>query len=370
MEKIDVFIIVYFITFAVIDFIIYVKLSKYLYMSGGATKEDVKLYLSKQVMHGQRRLVDWLYNRTPRPDLFDTMLTVCNILTGVTSLTPILIFFLAMSKNKILIAVCAVAVAVISAVTAFYGFSYSKKIKEEFATYFDSSRYKPYTVGPLSERIDSEDEIYVEPVKRRTLSFTQKEKEKVDKQVKVGQRAAIILIFLIIMSIPFVALIQSRINSSKNDDTTTEQMQQVQLKQQITGIKNVKAVLGISEEVRLDASDEIKILFSEFDFSEECIVIKDRGIYFGYYELNNKTGAAELQKEIKTKILNDFNYFSQDFDEKDESKENFTIYSFESEDIFAVSICCNTSVIYAYSNLNNEAWLKSLLNDLGYLEDF
>lgn len=355
MDKTSTFIIVYFIFFAIVDFIIYAKLSKYLYMSGGATREDVKLFLDKQVMHGQRRLVDWLYSRTPRPDLFDTMLTVCNILTGVSSLTPILIFFLAMNKNKILIAVCAVAVAVISVVTALYGFLFSKKIKEEISTYFDSSNYNDY-------------ELNVEQVKRRTVSFTQKEKEKVDKQVKVGQRAAIILIFLLIMSIPFVALIQSRINSSKNDDTTTEQTQQVQPIQQITGIKNVKAVLGISEEVRLDAFDEIKILFPEFDFSEKCIVKKGEGIYFGYYELDSIESAISLQKIIKTKIINDYN--TENSYEQDESNEDFTIYTFETEDIYAVSICCDKSVFYAYSDLLSEAWLKSTLNDLGYLEDF
>lgn len=353
MDKTSTFIVVYFIVFAIVDFIIYAKLSKYLYMSGGATKEEVKLFLDKQVMHGQRRLVDWLYSRTPCPDMFHTMLTVCNILTGVTALAPVFIFFLVMNKNTVLIIVCSVAVALISFITALYGFFYSKKI----VTYFDNSSCNGY-------------ELNENQVKRRTLSFTQKEKEKVDRQVKVGQRTAITIIFLLILSIPLIALYQNWKNYNKNDDTTTGYTQQVQPIQQITGIKNVKAVLGVSEEVNLDASDEIKALFPEFDFSEECIVIKDRGLYFGYYELNNKNEAAELQKEIKTKILNDFNYFSQDFDEKDESKENFKIYSFESEDIYAVSICCDNSVIYAYSNLNNEAWLKSLLNDLGYLEDF
>lgn len=349
MDKTSTFLVVYFVTFAVIDFIIYAKFSKYLYMSGGATKEEVKLFLDKQVMHGQRRLVDWLYSRTPCPDMFHTMLTVCNILTGVTALTPVFIFFLVMSKNTVLIIVCCVVVALISFITATFGFFHSKKI----LTYFDNGY-----------------ELNENQVKHRTLSFTQKEKEKVDRQVKVGQRTAIIIIFLLILSIPLIALYQNWKNYNENDETTTEYAQQTQPIQQITGINNIKSVLGVSEEVRLDASDEIKILFPEFHFSEECVVIKDRGIYFGYYELNNKSEAVELQKEIKTKILNDYNYFDQDFGERDESKENFSIYAFETEDIYAVSICCENSVIYAYSNLNNEVWLKSLLNDLGYVEDF
>ena len=353
LDKTSTFIVVYFIAFAIIDFIIYAKLSKYLYMSGGATKEEVKFFLDKQVMHGQRRLVDWLYSRTPCPDMFHTMLTVCNVLTGVTALTPVFIFFLVMNKNTVLIIVCSVVVALISVVTALYGFIFSKKI----LIYFDNLNCNGY-------------EFNKNQVKRRTLSFTQKEKEKVDKQVKVGQRTAITIIFLLILSIPLIALFQNWKNNNINNDTTTEQTQQKQILQPITGFKNVKSVLGISEEVRLDESDEIKTLFPEFNFSEECIVITDRGLYFGYYELNDPKQAIELQKEIKSKIINDYIYYSQNFNEKDESKEDFTLYTFETEDIYAVSICCEKSVIYAYSNLNNEVWLKSLLNNLGYLEDF
>lgn len=367
MEKINVFIIVYFIAFAVVDFLIYAKLSKYLHMSGGATREDVKLYLSEQGANGQRRLVKWLRNRTPYPDMFETMFKVCTVLTGVTALAPALIMFLNINKNTILIIVCAVAVAVISIVAALYGFSYSKKVKETFASYFDSSQYKSYTGEILSEYIESEADLYVEPTRRRTLSFTQKEQEKIDKQVKYGQRIVIIVMFTIILSIPLISLNQqNKIINSKNDDETTEQTQQ---EQQITGFKNVKTVLGISEEVRLDSSDEIKMLFPDFNFSEECIVITDRGLYFGYYELDSTESAAELQKTIKTKILNDY-YYVENFDVQDKSDENFTIFIYETEDIYAVSICCDNSVIYACSNLNNEAWLKSLLNDLGYLEDF
>lgn len=365
MEKINVFIIVYFIAFAVIDFLIYAKLSKYLYMSGGATKEDVKLYLSEQGANGQRRLVRWLRYRTPQPDMFETMFKVCTILTGVTALAPVFIMFLNISKNTILIIVCAVAVAVISIAVALYGFLYSKKIEETFASYFDSSRYKPYTGEILSEYIESEAELYAEPVRRRTLSFTQKEQEKIDKQVQVGRRIATILIFAFFISIPLFPVIQNRINNSKNDDITTEQTQQVQ---QITGISNVKAVLGLSDKANCDAYNETKMLFPDFDFSE-CMSIEDKGVYFGYYELNSVESATELQKTIKTKILNDYHYVEV-FDEQDTCNENFTIYTYEMEDIYAVSICCDNSVIYAYSNLNNEIWLKSLLKDLGYLEDF
>lgn len=365
MEKINVFIIVYFIAFAVIDFIIYAKLSKYLHMSGGATKEDVKLYLSEQGAHGQRRLVKWLRNRTPHPHMFETMFKVCTALTGVTALAPALIMFLNINKNTILIIVCAVAVAAISIAAALYGFSYSKKVKEAFASYFDSSRYKPYTGEILSEYIENEAELYAEPVKRRTLSFSQKEQEKIDKQVKYGQRIVIIVMFTIILSIPLISLYQQyKIINSKNDDTTTEQTQQVQ---QITDTENVKTAPTIEGIVPYDAYYETQMLFLDFEFSD-CIAIKDEGLYFGFYELYSEESAAELQKTIKTKIINDYN--AEKSDGQDENNEDFTIYTFETEDIYAVSICCDNCVIYAYSDPLSEAWLKSYLNYLGYLEDF
>lgn len=365
MEKVNVFIIVYFMAFAVVDFIIYAKLSKYLHMSGGATREDVKLYLSEQGANGQRSLVKWLRNRTPQPHMFETMFKVCSVLTGVAALAPALIMFLNINKNTILIIVCAVAVAVISIAATLYGFLYSKKIKEAFASYFDSSQYKPYTGEILSEYIESEAELYVEPTRRRTLSFTQKEQERIDKQVKYGQRIVIIVMFTIILSIPLIALNQqNKIINSKNDDETTEQTQQVQ---QITGISNVKAVLGLSDKANCDAYNETKMLFPDFDFSE-CMSIEDRELYFGYYELNSEESANELQKTIKTKIVNDYIY--EIAGETEEIKKNFTIYTFESENVYAVSICCKNSVIYAYSTTNHDEWIKSLLKDLGYLEDF
>lgn len=328
-------------------------------MSGGATREDVKLYLSEQGANGQRRLVEWLRRRTPQPAMFEVMFRVCSILSGVAFFSSVLIMILNIYKDTTIIIVCCVIVAVVSIGTSLYGFLYSKKVKETFASYFDSSRYRPYTGEIFSEYKENEFELY-DVSEKPTVSFTQAEKEKVDKQVKVGQRIVFLVMFTIIFSIPLFALNQSRMDNSKNDETTTEQ------RQQITGIKNVKSVIGISEEVRCDSSDKIKVLFPDFNFFEESIVITDRGLYFGYYELNSVEEATNLQKAIKTKIVNDFIY--ENANEKEEKNNNFTIYIFESENVYAVSICCKNSVVYAHSTTNQDEWLKSLLYDLGYLE--
>ncbi len=358
MEKINVFIIIYFLSFAVIDFIIYAMLAKYLYMSGGATREDVKLYLSEQGANGQRRLVEWLRHRTPQPAMFETMFRVCSVLSGVAFFSSVLIMVLNIYQNTTVIIVCAVAIAIVSIATALYGFLYSKKVKEAFASYFDGSRYRPYTGEVLSEYIENEFELY-EVNEKPTVSFTQAEKEKVDKQVKYGQRIVVLVMFTIILSIPLFTLNQ---NNSGNDESTTE------LRQQITGIKNVKKVVGISEDVRCDSSDKIKELFPNYNFLDESIVITDRGLYFGYYDLNSEEEAVNLQKALKVKIVNDFTY--EIADEKEENNNNFTIYTFESENVYAVSIYCKNSVIYARSTTNQDEWVKSLLYDLGFLENF
>lgn len=358
MEKINIFIIVYFITFAVIDFIIYAILAKYLYMSGGATREDVKLYLSEQGANGQRRLVEWLRHRTPQPAMLETMFRVCSVLTGIAFFSSVLIMVLNIYQNTTAIIVCAVAVAVISIAATLYGFLYSKKVKETFASYFDSSRYRPYTGEILSEYIESEAELY-DVTERPTVSFTQAEKEKVDKQVKYGQQIAIFIVVVIILSIPIISLNQSRTNN-KNDEQT-------QSVQPITGISNVQDVLeplGIST---YNAYEDAQRLSSDFKYFY-CIAEKGEGHYFGYYELDSAESATELQKIIKVKIINDYN--AESFDGQEEINEKFTMYSYESEDIYAVSICCNKSVIYAYSDQFDKVWLKSLLNDLGYLKEF
>lgn len=365
MEKINIFIIVYFITFAVIDFIIYAILAKYLYMSGGATREDVKLYLSEQGANGQRRLVEWLRHRTPQPAMLETMFRVCSVLSGVAFFSSTLIMILNIYKDTTVIIVCAVAVAVISIATALYGFLYSKKVKETFASYFDSSRYRPYTGEILSEYIESEAELY-EVTERPTVSFTQAEKEKVDKQVKYGQQVAIFIVFVIILSIPIISLNQSR-SDINSDETATEPTQQEQQTHQITSVSDVQAVFDFLNYSIHDVYSETKELFSDFDFTN-CIAEKGEKFYFGFYELNSEESAIELQKTIKTKIINDYN--AEAFDGQDESYENFTMYSYETDDIYAVSICCENCVIYAYSDELSEAWLKVVLNKLGYLENF
>ena len=362
MEKINIFIIVYFITFSVIDFIIYAILSKYLYMSGGATRDDVKLYLSEQGANGQRRLVEWLRRRTPQPAMFEVMFRVCSILSGVAFFSSVLIMILNIYKNATIVIVCCVIVAVVSIGTSLYGFLYSKKVKETFASYFDSSRYRPYTGEILSEYAEDEFELY-DVSEKPTVSFTQAEKEKVDKQVKYGRQIVIFIMFVIILSIPIISLNQSR-SDINSDETTTEQIQPLQ---QITDIENVKTSPTLENSVPYDAYYETQMLFLDFEFSD-CIAIKGEGVYFGFYELFSEESAAELQKTIKAKIISDYN--AENSDGQIENKKDFTIYTFETDDVYAVSICCDNCVIYAYSDLLSEAWLKSTLNDLGYLEEF
>ena len=368
MDKLNIFTIVYFLTFAVVDFVIYAILSKYLYMSGGATRQDVKIYLNEQGTNGQRRLVEWLRRRTPQPVMFENMFRVCSVLSGVAFFSSVLIMILNIYKSTTVIFTCCVIVAVVSIVTSLYGFLYSKKVKENLSSYFDSSYYRPYTGEEFFEYTEDEFGLY-ELSEKPTVSFTQAEKEKVDKQVKYGQQIAIFITFAIIISIPIISLNQSGsdVNSDETTTETTTETTQQEQRQQITSISDVKAIFDFLNYSIDEIYSETKELFSDFDFIG-CIGKNGEEIYFGFYELDSEESAIELQKNIKTKIINDNN--AEAFDGQDKSYENFTIYSYETDDIYAVSICCENCVIYAYSDELSEAWLKFMLHELGYLEDF
>lgn len=361
----DTFIIIYFVILAIVNFIVYAKLSKYLYMSAGATKADVKKYLSEQAINRQRRLVRWLRRRTPRPDMFEIMLSLCNIITGFTALAPMLIFFLIMSKNNTFVIVLMVLSAIVSLVAAIYGFSYAKKIEIFFEPYFSSSRYKPYEGEFLPETIESEAELYEEPVKP-IYTFTPEEKKKVDNQVRITYYTSRVLIFSLIIVMFLSPVIFNKSNAPLNNNT--EQTSHNTAEPSVN-IESVKKILTNAGAVTYDAYNEARMLFPNFEFGD-CLAETGEGLYFGYYELTDEKTAQSLQKTIKSKIINNYKNDEGVADEKDQSNERSNIYILETENIYAVSICDDNKVIYAYCEPINETWLKMVLYNLGYLEKF
>lgn len=334
-------------------------------MSAGATNADVKKYLSEQVINGQRHLVHWLRRRTPRPDMFEIMLAICNIITSFTAFTPLIITFLIISKNNTFTVVFMILSAVISLATAIYGFSYAKKVEEFFEPYFSSSHYKAYEGEFLPETIESEEELYDEPVKP-LYNFTSEEKKKVDNQVRITHYTSRILIFSIALTIFFSPVVFNKTNSSSNNNK--EQTTQNTVEPSVN-FENVKKILTDAGAVTYDAHNEARMLFPDFEFGS-CLAETGEGLYFGYYELTNEESAKSLQQTAKQKIENDYKNDEAVVSKQDKNKKRFNIYIFETKNIYAASICDENKVIYAYCEPVNEAWLKMVLCNLGYLEDF
>lgn len=151
-----------FFTLAVINFAVYTKLSKYLYISAGVTKEDAQRYANEQGANATQRLGQWLKRNAKHPEEFNKMFTVCNI-SSILFMTSFA--FAAMSlfaKGGSLITIGAVALPVLTLGISVFGFSYGKNIEARFENFYSSADYKPYEGENIPDEIESMDELYID----------------------------------------------------------------------------------------------------------------------------------------------------------------------------------------------------------------
>lgn len=149
-----------FFVLAVINFVVYIKLSKYLYISAGVTKKDAQRYANEQGTNATQRLGEWLRQNAKHPKEFNKMFTVCNISSILFMVSFAFALMTLFTKGKIIITAAAVAVPVISLGVSVFGLSYGKNIESRFENFYSSSDYKPYEGENVPEEIESLDELY------------------------------------------------------------------------------------------------------------------------------------------------------------------------------------------------------------------
>lgn len=149
-----------FFVLAVINFVVYTKLSKYLYISAGVTKEDAGRYVSEQGTNATQRLGEWLKRNAKHPKAFNKMFTVCNISSILFMVSFAFAVMTLFTKGGIIIIVGAVILPIISFGVSIFGFSYGRSIETQFENFYSSSEYKPYEGENMPDEIESLDELY------------------------------------------------------------------------------------------------------------------------------------------------------------------------------------------------------------------
>lgn len=162
MDKITVIAAIEFFALAVINFVVYTKLSKYLYICAGVTKEDAQRYANEQGANATQRLGQWLKRNAKHPEEFNKMFTVCNISSLLFMVSFAFAAMTLFTKGEMIIIIGAITLPVISIGISIFGFSYGKNIEARFENFYSSADYKPYEGESIPDEIESMDELYID----------------------------------------------------------------------------------------------------------------------------------------------------------------------------------------------------------------
>lgn len=161
MDKTVIIAAIGFFILAVINFVVYTKLSKYLYICAGVTKEDAQRYASEQGANATQRLGEWLKRNAKHPEEFNKMFTVCNISSLLFMISFAFAAMTLFAKGGTIIIIGAIALPIISLGVSIFGFSYGRNIEARFENYYSSGDYKPYEGKNVPDEIESPDELYI-----------------------------------------------------------------------------------------------------------------------------------------------------------------------------------------------------------------
>ena len=105
-------VLLYFVVFAIINFVIFMKLAKYWYMTAGVTKEDVARYMSEHISRRRYNyLIRWMRKRARDAKKFNMMLFFVPVGVGlITSYTLLSRYMLAIIVASLVSTVLVIAV--------------------------------------------------------------------------------------------------------------------------------------------------------------------------------------------------------------------------------------------------------------------
>lgn len=368
----EILAIVYFLVLAVINFALYAKLTKYLYICAGVTKEDVKKFTQNNVTNPQRRLVHWMRYRTEHPREFERMLAICHLCVGLSFLSIAFIPLTLIGVNQTILLAVAAALPILTAVAALIGFSYGKKAEQEFDGYFTSGRYLSY-----EEQMASDGPYYKDASEESRRNYERygrsyNKNGEIDNHYRRVHYIFRVISILVVLILLVCAVIFGRPDGETPDpDPNEPQSIEASQPQNISplSLENMARILRDEGFIAYEGINEAKMLYPDFAFNG-CMIVDEDGMYFRYYSLETPEDAAGFQQTARAEIEETYQTGGADEKEEEESKTDFERYSLETGSGYATAIRAGNYVIYAHCDALNATWLKNLLYTYGFLEDF
>ncbi len=377
-------IMIYFVVFAIINLVLYLKLAKYWYMSAGVTKKDVGVFMSEHITDRRYRyLIRWLRERAKNPRQFSTMLFFL-VAAGFFILpAPSIGFTLAWNGSMTAVKVFMVIEAVGTALIASLGFSYGKKIEAESEAYYASSQYKPYEGEDVPEEIDDLDELYEVP--ERNLEYSGMDPDEVDRAerkkfiVSYTRKLIIAALLLFCLFSPIIlkgfnfktfsfstpeTTVGTVQNNYGEEDSQIENTSKPEVN--ITYIRELLIEKGYLPEGELDKVSED---YPDFLF-EDCLVADDMEIHFEYFKLVNSEQANGFKNQLQGDVLKQYGTGTDKDVIAEDKTSKFSIYTLETDEYYAGVVCEGDGVLYVRCDKVSTTWMKVFLYDLGYLKDF
>lgn len=349
MDKIAVPAAIGFFVLAVINFVVYIKLSKYLYISAGVTKEDARRYASKQAANAPQRLGEWLRRNAKHPKEFSKMFTVCNLSSILFMACFAFAVFSLLMKSNIIVIIGAVVLPLISLAVSVFGFSYGKNLEARFENFYASSVYTPYEDENVPDEINDMDELYM----------NQESELKRQSTKSPAFRFLPILVFLIFVGFGVWQMVTQSNDSQSNYRQTEEYYTQ----EQALNIVDIRNNITQSGFTYYEALNEMTQRYPDTFFSD-CSAVNESGISLVCCVMNNENTAVSFQQKIRMELEDDFKIDASDR-EQTVDEADFVFYSLENENGYAFSLRSGYIIVCAKSDADNSSKLKDLLESFG-----
>lgn len=346
------------VVLALVDYSIYEKLSRYLYMSAGMKNRVVDEYLSYH-NHSRYKLYKWMSAAAVNPNCFKRMKRLCfaPLFFAAFSVLAVLLTIL---TGRYLITEIYFCISLIATVLiSKSGFSYAKQVKNDF----DSGMV-----------YDSENSDYIDALadgKHRPFlrSFNFMSHMILSESIPFIIGGALVICGAIVVvsynepseSVPPT---QSSISESM-DETEPSLVLDENAGNSVINLNTLFSKLADEGLYCDDISSSVTQQYTQYSF-DTCVRANDNLVSFTGYVIDNEKDAKEFCSSIVTSLMEGGIDFSTENYKVD--NHSVTLYSNESEYGYIAVLYSENTILYMECDYSKTEWLRNFLYDNGLLE--
>lgn len=369
MSKTDLIYMIGVAAMAVVDFVIYTKMTKYLFTAAGVTKEDAQKYRMAHQSTNKNGLIFWLRNKTTHPKEFDTIHSFCLLFSFLFSFSAFILFISFLKNNILILQIYFVVSLWFTVIGAIFGFLYGKRIESECEGCFSSSEYVPY------EPYDEDGPEYIESTEELYKGYN----DKVHRRNPLSNiKGLIIPIIILLITFGTFIILDNKINENyiENDIEPTNIVSDITEPSIVIDENAGNAAIDpytIYNKLLDEGFDcynsfqDISTSYPQYDF-DVCIQANNDGVGLSCYVLTDGDAANELCNTIVSDLIEiggDINTYSGRIDDA-----GFTTYYRERNDGYLAVIYSENCIVLANCDELKAEWLKGFLYENGFLESF